>query len=118
MTERQNEGAGHGAQVDSGAMKWRLETLHRRTEEGVRELGARVLEMYHQGSVDPEAVRERAANLDELERSALELEAAMRGETGPRPDPPRQAEQPKLPARTSRAPKRTPVIRPVMGAED
>ena len=48
MTARQNEGAGHGAE-DRGAMKWRLETLHRRTEEGVRELGARVLEMYHQG---------------------------------------------------------------------
>jgi hypothetical protein len=84
MTERQNEGAGHGAE-NRGAMKWRLETLHRRTEEGVRELGARVLEMHHQGKVDPEAVREGAAKLDELEKSAAELEAAMRDETGPRP---------------------------------
>ena len=81
MTERQHEGAGHGAE-DPGAMKWRLETLHRRTEEGVRELGARVLEMYHQGNVDPDEVREGAAKLDELERSAAELETAMRGETG------------------------------------
>src|SRR3954467_13184716 len=106
MTERQHEGAGRGAE-DHGAMKWRLETLHRRTEEGVRELGARVLEMYHQGKVDPEAVRESAAKLDELEKSAAELETAMRGETGPRPDPPRRP-----PAR------RPPVVRPVMGAED
>jgi hypothetical protein len=57
MTERQNEGAGHGAE-ERGAMEWRLESLHRRTEEGVRELGARVLDMYHQGKVDPDAVRE------------------------------------------------------------
>src|SRR3954447_12146888 len=107
MTERQHEGAGRGAE-DHGAMKWRLETLHRRTEEGVRELGARVLEMYHEGSVDPDAVREGAAKLDELERSVAELESAMHGETGPRPDPPQRRA----------APGRGPVMRPVMGAED
>src|SRR4029077_14613694 len=112
MTERQNEGAGRGAEDDSGAMRWRLETLHRRTEEGVRELGARVLEMYHQGNVDPEAVREGAAKLDELERNAAELETAMRGEAGPQPDPPEQPRPRRRPA-----PKQRPVIRPVMGAE-
>src|SRR5690348_8433801 len=79
MTERQHEGAGFGAQ-DRGAMRWRLETLHRRTEEGVRELGARILEMYHRGSVDPETVSRQAAKLDELERDAAELEAALREE--------------------------------------
>src|SRR3954453_22258257 len=113
MTERQHEGAGHGAE-DRGAMKWRLEALHRRTEEGVRELGARVLEMYHQGKVDPEAVREGAAELDALERSTAELEFALRGETGPRPDPP----QPPAPKRAPSRPRRQPVIRPVMGAEE
>src|SRR3954452_21442024 len=102
MTERQNEGAGHGAE-DRGAMKWRLETLHRRTEEGVRELGARVLEMNHQGKVDPDVVREGAAKLDELERSAAELETAMRGETGPRPDPP-------VEPKPRKAPRRPPVV--------
>ena len=101
MTERQNEGAGFGAQ-DREAMEWRLETLHRRSEEGVRELGARVLDMYHHGSVDLEVVREHAAKLDELAKSAMELETAMRGETGPSPDRPRPA----------------PVVRPVMGAAD
>src|SRR3954447_5290382 len=115
MTERQHEGAGHGAE-DRGAMKWRLETLHRRTEEGVRELGARVLEMYHQGTVDPDAVREGAAKLDELEQTAAELEAAMRGETGPRPDPPRRPAQ--RPERSRPPERRRPVMRPVMGAED
>ena len=65
MTERQNEGAGHGAEDDPRATKRRLETQHRRTEEG-------------------------------------ELEATIGGETKPHPDPPR----------------RSPAVRPVMGAQD
>jgi competence ComEA-like helix-hairpin-helix protein len=114
VTERQNEGAGSGAE-DRGAIRWRLEKLHRRTEEGMRELGARIMEMYHQGSVDPEAVREEAAKLDELERAAEELKDEMTRETGPRPD--RAAR--KAQAAPPRPPPRpTPVVRPVLGAED
>src|SRR5262245_29976345 len=135
MTERQNEGAGFDAQ-DRGALTWRLETLHKRTEEGVRELGAQILDMYHQGAVDTDAVREGAARLDELERSASELEEAMRGETGPRAEPPRQGkreprqhrevppeEEKQMPDRREKAtrppaPAGAPAIRPVLGAEE
>ena len=86
-------------------MESQLEAIHRRTEDGVRELGARILEMYHQGSVDVDAVREGAATLERLERSAAELEA----ELGARPEPrPRKARA--RPASAS--------IRPVLGAED
>ncbi len=110
MTERRQKGAGLGAQ-DRGAMQWRLERLHRRTEEGVRELGARILEMYQQGALDTDVVRKGAARLDELERRAAELEAAIRGETRWRPDPPRR----ERPGRRAVPP--TPAIRPVLGAE-
>jgi competence ComEA-like helix-hairpin-helix protein len=114
VTERQNEGAGSGAE-DRGAIRWRLEKLHRRTGEGLRELGARIMEMYHQGSVDPEAVREEAAKLDELERAAEELKDAMTRETGLRPD---RAARRAQAAPTRRPPRPTPVVRPVLGAED
>jgi hypothetical protein len=124
MTERQNEGAGFGAQ--GGAMEWRLETLHRRTEEGVRKLGARILEMYHQGEVDPAVVRRYAVKLDELEHSATELEEAMQGQTGPRQDPAPSEPAPRRPVAEPRRERRPagrplrplPALRPVMGAED
>ena len=100
-------------------MEWRLETLHRRTEEGVRELGERILEMYHRGEVDPSVVREYAAKVEELERGAAELEEAMRGDTGSLPDPPREARPTQ---ETSEGPGRplrpAPLLRPVLGAED
>jgi DNA uptake protein ComE-like DNA-binding protein len=104
MTARQEQGAVFDAQ-ERGAMHWRLETLHKRTEEGVRKLGAEILEMYHQGSLDPEAVREGVARLDQLERSAAELEQAIR-------DEPREAAAPRPPRRPA------PARLPALGAQE
>src|SRR5215213_8061047 len=70
--------------------------------------------MYHQGKVDPDAVREGAAKLDALERTAAELEAAVRGDTGPQPDAPREPAG----APRRRPARRQPVMRPMIGAED
>jgi competence ComEA-like helix-hairpin-helix protein len=86
MSERQNEGAGSGAQ-DRGAIEGRVETLHRRTEEGLREQAVDSARR-HAGerataeilALEQDLERERAArSLQGLQRLLEDAEARAAG---------------------------------------